>query len=138
MLLINRTTRRLSRTEAGKTMHSHCLALLDEAQAAKVAMIYFFFQAEDGIRDVADWSSDVCSSDLPDRHRGRLLRLLRRVGGGARRRRKRWDGARRPVVPRGPGAPDLSPHAHRPPPPVRGRRRGRRPMIKLYDADSDA
>src|ERR1041385_2812644 len=27
----------------------------------------FFFQAEDGIRDVADWSSDVCSSDLPRR-----------------------------------------------------------------------
>src|SRR2546422_6859122 len=27
---------------------------------------FFFFQAEDGIRDVAvTWSSDVCSSDLP-------------------------------------------------------------------------
>src|SRR3712207_7570079 len=25
---------------------------------------YFFFQAEDGIRDWRDWSSDVCSSDL--------------------------------------------------------------------------
>src|SRR5437773_8829245 len=24
----------------------------------------FFFQAEDGIRDTSDWSSDVCSSDL--------------------------------------------------------------------------
>src|SRR4029077_2423810 len=24
----------------------------------------FFFQAEDGIRDSCDWSSDVCSSDL--------------------------------------------------------------------------
>src|SRR3712207_1259218 len=24
----------------------------------------FFFQAEDGIRDWRDWSSDVCSSDL--------------------------------------------------------------------------
>src|SRR2546428_5785915 len=24
----------------------------------------FFFQAEDGIRDYKDWSSDVCSSDL--------------------------------------------------------------------------
>src|SRR6478672_12215756 len=33
--LINRTTRRLSLTEAGKTFHRHCLALLDEAQAAK-------------------------------------------------------------------------------------------------------
>ena len=33
--LINRTTRRLSLTEAGKTLHSHCLALLEEAQAAK-------------------------------------------------------------------------------------------------------
>src|SRR5438270_8083260 len=26
--------------------------------------ILFFFQAEDGIRDLYDWSSDVCSSDL--------------------------------------------------------------------------
>src|SRR6202451_4790343 len=29
---------------------------------AELAM--FFFQAEDGIRDSGDWSSDVCSSDL--------------------------------------------------------------------------
>jgi DNA-binding transcriptional LysR family regulator len=36
--LINRTTRRLSLTEAGKTLHRHCLALLEEAQAAKDAM----------------------------------------------------------------------------------------------------
>src|SRR5712672_3261819 len=36
--LINRTTRRLSLTEAGKTLHRHCLALVDEAQAAKDAM----------------------------------------------------------------------------------------------------
>src|SRR6201984_406847 len=36
--LINRTPRRLSLTEAGKTFHRHCLALLDEAQAAKDAM----------------------------------------------------------------------------------------------------
>src|SRR5258708_14778453 len=36
--LINRTTRRLSLTEAGKTFHRHCLALLDEAQAAKDAI----------------------------------------------------------------------------------------------------
>jgi DNA-binding transcriptional LysR family regulator len=36
--LINRTTRRLSLTEAGKTFHRHCVALLDEAQAAKEAM----------------------------------------------------------------------------------------------------
>src|SRR3546814_3956736 len=27
---------------------------------------FFVFQAEDGIRDaISDWSSDVCSSDLP-------------------------------------------------------------------------
>src|SRR5215203_6375152 len=34
---------------------------------------FFFFQAEDGIRDWRDWSSDVCSSDLrtrPDVERG--------------------------------------------------------------------
>ena len=36
--LINRTTRRLSLTEAGNTFYRHCLALLDEAQAAKDAM----------------------------------------------------------------------------------------------------
>jgi DNA-binding transcriptional LysR family regulator len=36
--LINRTTRRLSLTEAGKTFHRHCVALLDEAQAAKDAI----------------------------------------------------------------------------------------------------
>jgi DNA-binding transcriptional LysR family regulator len=36
--LINRTTRRFSLTEAGKTFHRHCLALLNEAQAAKDAM----------------------------------------------------------------------------------------------------
>src|SRR6202008_1455060 len=36
--LINRTTRRLSLTEAGKAFHRHCLALLDEAQAARDAM----------------------------------------------------------------------------------------------------
>src|SRR2546423_7105871 len=27
-------------------------------------VIFFFFQAEDGIRDLTVWSSDVCSSDL--------------------------------------------------------------------------
>src|SRR5437016_12888221 len=36
--LINRTTRRLSLTEAGKTFHRHCLALVDEAQTEKDAM----------------------------------------------------------------------------------------------------
>src|SRR5574341_898642 len=30
-----------------------------------IFLFFFFFQAEDGIRDlVGDWSSDVCSSDL--------------------------------------------------------------------------
>ncbi len=34
--------------------------------------MFFFFQAEDGIRDVpGDWSSDVCSSDLSARHNSR-------------------------------------------------------------------
>jgi DNA-binding transcriptional LysR family regulator len=36
--LINRTTRRLSLSEAGKTFHRHCLALLEEAQVTKDAM----------------------------------------------------------------------------------------------------
>src|SRR5438445_7884847 len=34
-------------------------------------VFFFFFQAEDGIRDNwRDWSSDVCSSDLEPRIRG--------------------------------------------------------------------
>ena len=36
--LINRTTRRLSLTEAGQTFHRHCVALLEEAQAARDAI----------------------------------------------------------------------------------------------------
>src|SRR3712207_9508316 len=37
--------------------------------------LFFFFQAEDGIRDWRDWSSDVCSSDL---------RVAGRAGGAGR------------------------------------------------------
>ena len=33
--LLNRTTRKLSLTEAGKTLHRHCVALIAEAEAAK-------------------------------------------------------------------------------------------------------
>jgi DNA-binding transcriptional LysR family regulator len=36
--LLNRTTRRLSLTEAGKTFHRHCVALIAEAEAAKDAI----------------------------------------------------------------------------------------------------
>src|ERR1700736_4746837 len=36
--LLNRTTRKLSLTEAGKTFHRHCVALLAEAEAAKDAI----------------------------------------------------------------------------------------------------
>ena len=36
--LLNRTTRKLSLTEAGKTFHRHCVALIAEAEAAKVAI----------------------------------------------------------------------------------------------------
>ena len=36
--LLNRTTRKLSLTEAGKTFHRHCLALIAEAEAAKDAI----------------------------------------------------------------------------------------------------
>src|SRR3712207_4483528 len=35
---------------------------------------FFFFQAEDGIRDWRDWSSDVCSSDLNDEKKYQKLR----------------------------------------------------------------
>jgi DNA-binding transcriptional LysR family regulator len=36
--LLNRTTRKLSLTEAGKTLHRHCVALIAEAEAAKDAI----------------------------------------------------------------------------------------------------
>ena len=36
--LLNRTTRKLSLTEAGKTLHRHCVALICEAEAAKDAI----------------------------------------------------------------------------------------------------
>jgi DNA-binding transcriptional LysR family regulator len=36
--LLNRTTRKLSLTEAGKTLHGHCVALIAEAEAAKDAI----------------------------------------------------------------------------------------------------
>jgi DNA-binding transcriptional LysR family regulator len=36
--LLNRTTRKLSLTEAGKTFHRHCMALIAEAEAAKDAI----------------------------------------------------------------------------------------------------
>src|SRR5580704_11425805 len=36
--LLNRTTRKLSLTEAGKTLRSHCVALIAEAEAAKDAI----------------------------------------------------------------------------------------------------
>lgn len=36
--LLNRTTRKLSLTDAGKTFHRHCVALLAEAEAAKDAI----------------------------------------------------------------------------------------------------
>src|SRR6266403_2349309 len=40
---------------------------------------FFFFQAEDGIRDpLRDWSSDVCSSDLPAIHVLARARAFRR------------------------------------------------------------
>src|SRR5580692_12041764 len=36
--LLNRTTRKLSLTEAGKTLHRHCVALIAEADAARDAI----------------------------------------------------------------------------------------------------
>src|SRR6201982_4139911 len=36
--LLNRTTRKLSLTEAGRTLHRHCVALISEAEAAKYAI----------------------------------------------------------------------------------------------------
>src|SRR2546427_11624180 len=69
-----------------------------------VVSFLFFFQAEDGIRDLTvTWSSDVCSSDLErrfrrragarKRHRGRGYRSGRAGSGG--RRASRHSGALR-------------------------------------------
>src|SRR3712207_9029741 len=41
-----------------------------------------FFQAEDGIRDWRDWSSDVCSSDLPLQHQYAVLAVAFSPDGG--------------------------------------------------------
>ncbi len=38
MRLINRTTRHQSLTEAGQTFYRHCVALIEEAQAARDAV----------------------------------------------------------------------------------------------------
>src|ERR1035437_9171335 len=49
-----------------------------------VLFCFFFFQAEDGIRDWRDWSSDVCSSDLPGsqrQHWRSTLHSQRTTGG---------------------------------------------------------
>src|SRR2546423_2227533 len=47
-------------------------------------VIFFFFQAEDGIRDLTVWSSDVCSSDLRASGNARLtLRVIDAVYCGA-------------------------------------------------------
>src|SRR5258707_6106235 len=42
----------------------------------KLLHIFFFLQAEDGIRDWRDWSSDVCSSDLMGMRKPNFYRLL--------------------------------------------------------------
>src|SRR5215203_6147611 len=47
----------------------------------------FFFQAEDGIRDWRDWSSDVCSSDLLADSRVRVFLQPYNQGKGAALRR---------------------------------------------------
>src|SRR3712207_7507227 len=49
---------------------------------------FFFFQAEDGIRDIGgDWSSDVCSSDLrlPQEPHGPATPAARRLPIGSSR-----------------------------------------------------
>src|SRR3989454_5522357 len=40
-------------------------------------LFFFFFQAEDGIRDLTDWSSDVCSSDLEMGMKANLLPTMK-------------------------------------------------------------
>src|SRR2546422_2421693 len=53
---------------------SRMFVVLIMADIMFVLFSFFFFQAEDGIRDVAvTWSSDVCSSDLARRQRDDVL-----------------------------------------------------------------
>src|SRR6056297_3359329 len=51
----------------------HCLVFYIKVATDKLIIFHiFFFQAEDGIRDLrSDWSSDVCSSDLEEARRWR-------------------------------------------------------------------
>src|SRR3981081_1383411 len=76
--LINRTTRRLSLTEAGKTLHRHCLALLDEVQAAKDAMSQLLGSPQGLVRISCPTGllqggvADVLASFLATHPRGRV------------------------------------------------------------------
>src|SRR5467141_3052470 len=103
--LINRTTRRLSLTEAGKRFHRHCLALLDEAQAAKDAMTQLLGSPQGLVRISASWLSTGARAHLLShrsaaRRRRRCPRALprkasasacnaRRHQSACRRRRRR-------------------------------------------------
>src|SRR5438552_911667 len=94
--LINRTTRRLSLTEAGKTFHRHCLALLDEAQAAKDAMSQILASPPHGrslhaavCGAARDWCSPSPASPRCERFGGRRAHTTAAVAQGSRRNRAR-------------------------------------------------
>src|SRR5256886_5090218 len=57
-----------------------CTTASERLSARLEGILFFFFQAEDGIRDVAVRSSDVCSSDLAPRPAGLRLFVLRWLG----------------------------------------------------------
>src|SRR2546422_5029749 len=59
----------------------------------KFLIIFFFFQAEDGIRDVAVTGVQTCA--LPISHRAGCLRPAQRCQHRARRRARAGEGARR-------------------------------------------
>src|SRR5258708_22703974 len=56
-----------------------CVVLVSTAWS-----LFFFFQAEDGIRDSSVWSSDVCSSDLERSSSGRPATLASRAASFSR------------------------------------------------------
>src|SRR5204863_5839953 len=60
-----------------KKRHFAKLFVLSSSSCGTTSFAFFFFQAEDGIRDLyVTGVSDVCSSDLAERIRSSLLALL--------------------------------------------------------------
>src|SRR5256885_8673382 len=56
-------------------------SLFSHVDRNEIKLLFFFFSSRRRhTRLQGDWSSDVCSSDLPDNERLRLVEHLRRIG----------------------------------------------------------